>query len=111
MISSSQTKVRIHADHVGSLLRPQKLKETRARLWEQGVLARFGQEAQPAELSTIENTEILSLGFLTPESIPLLNAAALAGAEQETNTTQEQDFKRSRSYGWRGIWTRALWHF
>ncbi|MFP6728397.1 MAG: hypothetical protein VCB63_16310, partial [Alphaproteobacteria bacterium] len=58
MISSSQTKVRIHADHVGSLLRPQKLKETRAQLWEQGKLARFGQKTQPAELSAVENTEI-----------------------------------------------------
>ena len=58
MISSPHTKVRIHADHVGSLLRPQKLKETRDRLLEQGVLARFGQETQPIELSTIENTEI-----------------------------------------------------
>ena len=58
MISNSPTKVRIHADHVGSLLRPHKLKETRAQLSEQGVLARFGQETQPAELSTIEDTEI-----------------------------------------------------
>ena len=58
MISKPQTKVRIHADHVGSLLRPQKLKETRAQLWERGVLARFGQETQPAELSTIEDAEI-----------------------------------------------------
>ncbi len=58
MISNSQTKIRIHADHVGSLLRPQKLKETRAELWEQGMLARFGQETQPAKLSTIEDAEI-----------------------------------------------------
>ena len=58
MISNPQTKVRIHADHVGSLLRPHKLKEIRARFSEQGVLSRFGQETQPPELSAMENAEI-----------------------------------------------------
>ena len=58
MPDNPSTKVRLHADHVGSLLRPPNLKEARTRLWEQGALARFGQGIPPADLAAIEDEEI-----------------------------------------------------
>ena len=58
MASNSHAKISLHADHVGSLLRPQELKDARAQLWEQGTLARFGHGAIPSDLQTVEDAKI-----------------------------------------------------
>ena len=50
-------KIKIRADHVGSLLRPQMLKDARAKLLTQGRLARIGHTALP-ELESIEDESI-----------------------------------------------------
>ena len=55
---SETARVRLHADHVGSLLRPQNLKDARQQLWDQGSLARFGQGTPPADLKAVEDAEI-----------------------------------------------------
>ena len=58
MASTTDSRLRVHADHIGSLLRPQSIKDARVQLWEQGALARFGQGSPPPELKTIEDDEI-----------------------------------------------------
>ena len=58
MTASKASRLRVHADHVGSLLRPQKVKDARAQLWAQGALARFGQGTPPPDLKAVEDAEI-----------------------------------------------------
>ena len=58
MTTFTRTKIRLHADHVGSLLRPQTIKDARTKLWDQGELARFGQATPPAGLKAAEDVEI-----------------------------------------------------
>jgi 5-methyltetrahydropteroyltriglutamate--homocysteine methyltransferase len=50
-------KIKLRADHVGSLLRPQPLKNARAKLLTEGRLARIGHTAS-AELEAVENDAI-----------------------------------------------------
>ena len=48
-------KIRPRADHVGSLLRPERVKRAREQLFERGALARFGQVESPADIKDAED--------------------------------------------------------
>ena len=60
-------KIRPRADHVGSLLRPERVKRAREQLFEQGALARFGQGETPADLKEAEDAEIVEAVKLQEE--------------------------------------------